>query len=433
VPTSGNRVIRLAALVRAPGKIEVVLRSDETGFQADHFRALCRFDTAREVATESDSVPNFAFNGDAGQLLAIDPLQDLYGRILFHRGRFQRVEGYRELSATRCLAEVSPDGQARWFGGYLPETMLLGDPAMRDAAIHAIQACIPHGTILPVGIDRVILSERLTGPCFVRAEEREHIGDRFVYDLAILSADGSLYERWEGLRLQRVDTAAPAARWAGPLLAPYLERRLAELVPGASATVAVTNNSGLGDSNGENGHESNGSSLNWHTQRQMASDRAMAAAVGEPLTIHRRPDGKPVALCDRAVSVSHASGLAVSIASKRRLVACDAEPVVQRDLTEWKNLLTADRGALARLIAEQASAGDFHAAATRIWSAGECLKKAGLPLDTPLMHRETTPDHWVVLSAGAATIATWVGTLRDSTAPLAVALLVGNEGVGSHF
>ena len=34
--------IRVAALVRAPGCVEVVLRSSETSFQADHFRAVCR-------------------------------------------------------------------------------------------------------------------------------------------------------------------------------------------------------------------------------------------------------------------------------------------------------------------------------------------------------------------------------------------------------
>src|SRR5262245_37185120 len=34
--------IRVAALLRAPGCVEVALRSSETGFQLDHFRAVCR-------------------------------------------------------------------------------------------------------------------------------------------------------------------------------------------------------------------------------------------------------------------------------------------------------------------------------------------------------------------------------------------------------
>jgi enediyne polyketide synthase len=89
-------------------------------------------------------------------------------------------------------------------------------------------------------------------------------------------------------------------------------------------------------------------------------------------------------------------------------------------------LLPQERVALARLIAEQSATDDFNAAATRMWSAGECLKKAGLRFDAPLVLRETTPDHWVVLSAGAATIATWISAVGDAAEPLAVALLVGD-------
>jgi enediyne polyketide synthase len=77
-------------------------------------------------------------------------------------------------------------------------------------------------------------------------------------------------------------------------------------------------------------------------------------------------------------------------------------------------------------VAENSPADDFDAAATRLWSARECLKKAGLPLDTPLVLRDTTPDRWALLKAGSTTIATWVGPLRETSAPLAVALLVGD-------
>jgi enediyne polyketide synthase len=450
VPASENRTIRLAALVRAPGKIEVVLRSDETGFQADHFRAICRFDAVKSGGSPIEPSPSGRGQGEGAlafgnspspqphpdgrgsfpqPLLALNPRQDLYGRILFHRGRFQRVEGYRQLSATRCLAEVSPDGQARWFGGYLSETMLLGDPAMRDAAIHAIQACIPHGTILPVGIDRVFTALKpLAGPCVVSAEEREHSGDRFVYDLTISSADGEFCERWEGLRLQRVDTAAPAAHWAQPLLAPYLERRLGELVPGAATTVAVIERSQSPDDlNGNDAPDANIADADWLANRRQVSDTAIAAAVGESVTVLRRADGKPIVANDFAASVAHADSITLSVASSRSLVACDTESVVRRDSHAWTALLQPERVALARLIAEQSPADEFDAAATRVWSAGECLNKAGLRFDAPLVLRETTPDRWVTLAAGAATIATWVGAVGDAAKPLAVALLVGSR------
>ena len=43
VPAGQKATIRLAALVSAPGRVDVVLRSAATGFQLDHFRAVCRF------------------------------------------------------------------------------------------------------------------------------------------------------------------------------------------------------------------------------------------------------------------------------------------------------------------------------------------------------------------------------------------------------
>jgi enediyne polyketide synthase len=232
----------------------------------------------------------------------------------------------------------------------------------------------------------------------------------------IASADGRECERWYGLRLQRVDQAAPTLKWAEPLLAPYLERRLAELVPGASATIAVTHRNG----------DSNGQPLDWHSERQMASDLAIAAAVGETVPVHRRPDGKPVAVCDRIVSVAHADEVTLSIASPRRLVSCDAEPVVHREIHAWGDLLGDQRNSLARLVAEKSPADDFDEAATRLWSAGECLKKAGLSTDTPLVLRAAEADQWILLGAGSATIATWIGSVRDRATPLAVALLVGS-------
>jgi enediyne polyketide synthase len=141
--------------------------------------------------------------------------------------------------------------------------------------------------------------------------------------------------------------------------------------------------------------------------------------------VRRRADGKPLA-ADRAVSVAHASSLTLSVASSANLVACDAEPIVERDSRSWNALLLPERVALARLISEQSAVDDFNAAATRVWCAGESLKKAGLRFEAPLALREMTPDHWVMLSVGATTIATWLGAVGDAVEPIAVALLVGS-------
>ena len=192
----------------------------------------------------------------------------------------------------RRLADVSPEGEAAWFSGYLPSEMLLGDPVC-DAAIHAIQACIPHGTILPVGIDRVRLSPApLAGPCVVRAQERQ----TRRRPLCLRSYDR--IKRRAPLRtlgraaMNRVAPTTVAFEWIEPLLGPYFERRLAELVPGTGASIAVIAEYGSEFANGElcNGI----ANRRLATRDRQSSDRAIAAALGAPTAVHRRPDGKPV-------------------------------------------------------------------------------------------------------------------------------------------
>jgi enediyne polyketide synthase len=105
-------------------------------------------------------------------------------------------------------------------------------------------------------------------------------------------------------------------------------------------------------------------------------------------------------------------------------LACDAEPVASRTAEVWQGLLGVDRYPLAELIAGQ-TAEDLDTAATRVWAAAECLKKAGAALDQPLVFRSATPDHWVLLAAGSLSVATWVGSVQDTKDALAFAVLRG--------
>jgi enediyne polyketide synthase len=210
----------------------------------------------------------------------------------------------------------------------------------------------------------------------------------------------------------RIGPAAPATRWVEPLLGPYLERRLGELVPGTMASVMVQRN-GVAEMPGSSREH---------------SDRAIMSALGHQTDVYRRADGKPIVLGDREVSLSHAGDVLMSVAATGH-VACDAEPVSPRTALRWQELLGPERFTLARLIVEESS-DHLDAAATRLWAAGECLKKAGLSLDAPLVLRTTTPDGWVVLAVGSTTIATWIAPLRDNPEPLAMAMLVGNADAG---
>jgi enediyne polyketide synthase len=484
-----STTLRLAALVRAPGRVEVALRDRSTGFAADHFRALCRFDPgdldegslATAMAADAADARS-AGTGTAGTALrrwepppvaaarlAIDPQRDLYGGILFQEGRFRRLGGYRRLRATECLAEIVPDGTAAWFGRYLPAALLLGDPAARDAAIHGIQACIPHAQLLPIGIER-ILAGRLTAdePLLLAARERRRDGDTFVYDLDILAADGSLRERWQGLRLRAVDRTRLPAAWSAPLLGPYLERRLQELFPEANLRVALEAPQPQGTEAPAGGRaprpdsapiveslvaagamatsamaqaaiatEPMASGTKAHAATAPMAPGAVAIFNGVPTPLPRlfhRPDGRPEIPGGPQVSVAHAASLVLAIAGEGTgdRIGCDLEPVVERTAETWRDLLGAERFALAQLIAGQP--GELPGgAATRIWTAAESLHKAGSPAGAPLLLEASLDDGWLLLSSGTLRIASFATTLRELGGPCALAIAAPADDPGRHL
>jgi enediyne polyketide synthase len=384
VPTAKPLKIRLAALRRGPSLVEVALQSEETAFQVNHFQATCRFEDAKPAVVPDDAIES--------SLVSLDPAQDLYGRILFQAGRFQRLSNYRVLRATECVAEITPNGNSEWFNRYLPGDLVLGDPGARDAALHAIQACIPHATILPVGVDRLSLSHiPLSGPLFVHATESARDGNNFTYNLTVSNADGRVFERWEGLRLRAVaDRPIPDA-WTESLLAPYLERRVQELIPGCSISVALVRS--------------------LETDRRARSDRAIQMALRENVEILHRPDGRPEVAGERSVSASHAGDLTLAVAGSGR-IGCDIEEVVDRSSSVWLDLLGKNGYELAHLIARSASEEEA-VSATRVWAAGECLKKAGAMINGTFSLASSSAEGWAVLTSGQLTIGTYLTQIRN--------------------
>jgi enediyne polyketide synthase len=388
--------IRLAALRRENGGVEVCLRSEETDFQVDHFRAVCRF-----AGREETAVPRLLLGPFQPELMPLDPQHDLYGRILFHGGRFRRLRGYRLLQARECVAEITADDGAAWFGPYLPAEFVLGNPAARDAALHAIQACIPHRRILPTGLERMVLRRGQPGARFVRAKERLRDGHDFVFDVEVTDALGEVVERWDGLRLRAVEVMAVREPWPEALLGPYLERRLEELAD-AGAPVKVALQRG------------------WRGERAAGSDQVLQQALGSAARIRRRPDGKPVLPDEDGLSAAHALDLTLAVA-RAGGAACDLEEVATRTDALWCDLLGREKFKLAQRMARQ-GAESVDTAATRLWTALECLKKIGRPAGAPLVLESNTADGWTLLRSGAIVILTHVAAVRGLKSPLGVAV-----------
>ncbi|HJQ69025.1 MAG TPA: type I polyketide synthase [Blastocatellia bacterium] len=398
VHDASSTTITIAALARGQGLVEVVLRSSLTDFQVDHFRALCRFGenaSPSELLEAEEKLP----------LIAIRPDKDLYGGILFQKGRFERVLGYRKIASTGCAADIE-ETQAKWFGPYLPGALVLGDPGRRDATIHAIQACVPDATLLPVSVDEIVIkSSSAEGPRTMRACERARAGDLFTYDLEVRDAEGALLESWKNLRLRRLDTKRRQPDLSAPLVGAYIERVLSEIVPSSRISVAI-----------EPGGDDD---------RRLKSDKALGRILGGAAQILRRPDGKPEAVTGLQISASHSGNLTLAVAGTGRL-GCDFEAVAGRTPSTWKGMLGEERYNLAQVIARMASE-DADTAATRVWTATECLKKSGAALDAPLTFDSDRGAGCVLLASGALIIATFAVRIKDAEGQHALAILSSRE------
>ena len=410
VARPGGTAIRIAALANADGSVDAVIRSSETEFQADHFRATLRYGApAPDALAAADPAPPAA-----AAALPLDPARELYGPVLFQGGRFQRLTGYQRLEATGCLARVTPDPGASWFGGYSAQELILGDPGSRDVFMHALQCCVPDATLLPVGIEELACTEaRAAGPLTLDARERSRDGDVYIYDLDVADVDGRIVESWRGLELRAVRKLDGSGPWLPLLLGPYLERRTPPTL-GAQLRCVVRPDDRAGES---------------RAARRRATAEALGWALGREVEVVHRPDGRPE-VAGASVSVSHGAGVTLAVTGAGP-VGCDVERVVERSEREWSDLLGAEGLALARQLA--AHGEPLATAATRVWGAIECLRKTGRVLVEPLTADALSLDlgpgaeRWVSLRSGGARIAGFATRLRDLAEPVVFTLLAEEE------
>lgn len=366
VPENKPLKIRILALVRDRETVEVAVCSAETDFRINHFHGFCSFSGAKQIS-------DYTLNGHAGSRVEIDPQKDLYGSILFHRGRFRRINEYRQLKAKECLAEISGDEKSQWFSQYLPKKILLGDPGRRDAAIHAIQSCIPHATLLPVSVENISILESPTNePCLIHAAECSNNGNTYIYDLQILDLHGKILETWKGLRLQLVNGSGFTKAWIEPLLAVYLERKVAGLFERTDISVSLEREANLA--------------------RRERSLKVMHAALGEKSEIVYRGDGKPEAANGKFVSASHTDTLTLAVAGEN-IITCDVETIMERSVEMWTDLLGKEGLKLAEALSISSSE-NLHSSATRIWTVKECLKKAEIAFRETPVFLSMTDDGW---------------------------------------
>ncbi|MFH8239179.1 type I polyketide synthase [Streptomyces sp. NPDC018321] len=419
VPPGGAARIRIAATVTGTDTVDVAIHAQDTGFTAEHFRArLVYTDTPVPAGAPEQAAPDTT-------PVALDPAADLYGSVLFQGGRFQRLRRFHRAAARDVDADVAVAAPTGWFAGFLPPTLLLADPGMRDALMHGNQVCVPDATLLPSAIERLqpmgAGTELPQDPQELRycATERSRDGDTYVYDIAVRDREGTVVERWDGLTLHAVGKTDGSGPWAPPLLGSYLERTLEDML-GRRIAVAV-----------EPDRQDTGTEPGSVAARRAATAAAVQRALGAHADLRYRPDGRPQIDGGLQVSAAHGMGLTLATLSDAT-VACDIEPVSIRPDNEWQSLL-GEYAPLAALVAKETGETP-DTAATRVWSAAECLRKAGHLAQVPLALTPHTRTNWVSFTCGDLTVATFVTTLRTALEPVVLAVLTdstppSNEGI----
>lgn len=338
--------LRIAALVRDDGRVELVVRASDDGFAADRARAIL----TPELPTPPVEHPECRFPPnerlEAGEL---------YDGLWFSAGRFRRIEALEELSAFHLRAVLASTPTALWFGPYESDRLVLGDPGLRDAGLHALQACVPQRRVLPVGADEVAILDAAATRASVEAVEVESDDREFVFDLCWRDPSGRAVERWRGARFRAIGPRS-VIDVPLPLAAVSLERAIAMASRCRDVRLATSQGN----------------------DRDTRRRRALAAVGCHGVGV--RGDGAP--------TCASAAGLSLSHGRYRTLVARADRPVSCDVVDEPEGAAAALHPADADLVREFARSGWGDAPAgvlaAAVWAARECLRKVGVPARTSL-------------------------------------------------
>ncbi|GIH67823.1 type I polyketide synthase [Sphaerimonospora thailandensis] len=425
VPPAGDTTIRVAATVTGDAVAQVAIRTAETGFAVEHFRARVRF-TAEAVP---DGPPDQITPGLPP--VPLDPAGEMYGDVLFQGERFHRLRRYHRAAARHVDADVATAEPGNWFAAFLPGDLVLGDPGMRDALMHGNQVCVPDATLLPTRIDRLQQIPghpglRQAGELRYCATERSRDGDTYVYDIAVRDRDGQVVERWDGLHLQAVRKKDGSGPWAAPLLGPYIERTLEDLV-GARVAVAVEPDAVEPDAvepdavdldTVDQGAVDQGA-VDQGAEGGGQPDRAALAAgraLGRPAPGYST-SGYSVQGCsvqgspiqgDETVVTCHGAGVTLCVAAAPGTPGEASVPLGGASVPLGCAVIPVE----GRPVEE-----------ARLLAARECLRAAGLGADAALTPPEPGHGAWAVFASGRLRIATLLTTLRDTTGPVVFAVL----------
>jgi enediyne polyketide synthase len=469
---SGETVIRICALAQG-GKITAALRCAETGLLVEHVRAEFRSDdqpaAAPPAAPDLLAAPAVPSAAAAG---LVDG-SDLHGSICFQSGRFRRIASLAEVTSrsVRALARGAedrtwflpgqgdpgdPDGQGAPASASGPGraadngSLLLGSPGLNDAALQAVQACVPHRRVWPAACESVSFSGTLTdGAVEIRATATATATTdatvavtagpdgpeppELTWDIVTVDTAGRALGTWQGVRLREAGTLPRTTAWPPPLLSVYLERAAIDLGldPGLRITIgagqsALANRPDPARSDPESAG-SRPEPLGPQPGATVPQPRSAGSALPPPISVPRQP-ADPESSGAGAAGAGAAGAAATPLAGLTleahgaRFAACGwalADP--QNPVRPaGPDRLAAAFSRLDRHLSEPTAVS-----AARLQAVAACLAMAQAPAGEPVTFDRAAADGWALLEAGGVRVACTVVEITGVPGPVAVAILTG--------
>jgi len=181
-------------------RVRAGIRTALSGFKVDHFAAEFVL-----KATQTEMIEGIPVTETR---LAVDPMQQLYGSILFQGPKFQRIQSLHHLESdnenegrTLFLARTNASDLG---------THSLGDPYFRDALLQSAQIIIPQNQCLPIEIERLELYRGYNNEVERLCWTDVHKVDAKSYSatITVFNPEGRILERMVNYRLQFLEKKA---------------------------------------------------------------------------------------------------------------------------------------------------------------------------------------------------------------------------------
>lgn len=380
-----SRRIRIIVQRMELNTYKVVLRDEATGFLKDYFKAVI----STELLIDSQN----EFVAGAMIPLEINVQKELYNNILFQKGLFQRLKCYNYLTPYSLSADTVTGTKPQYFSDFLPQNLILTDPGIRDSAFHAVQACVPGYTLLPIkmGVCNIFRKRDGIELCTIQALETGRNGDVFIYNILIFDENKEIIEEWIDVHFKILHLKKILILSAS-LIKNVLQRKLDE-VRGERNCCTLKFNSGDHD------------------------------------IVIKRNDGKPLIGNGFQFTKSHSDTIEISLKS-RIAIACDVERVIHKTNSQWQKLLGDSRYKLAKSV-KQVCGEDDNQAGTRVWGAVECLRKSGNSLFSPIIIKGKVSRGIVYFTSGDMVLISFRCIMEDTLSDMVFTILIktGDEKI----